>query len=81
MTRTRTESTGSHDANWQVPPKDHPHRLKRMESIQIQTYKPTIISENRRMIEDLCRDLIVNNDHIHVVEQRLRMSINEGLGK
>ena len=33
------------------------------------------------MIEDLCRDLIVNNDHIHVVEQRLRVAINEGLGK
>ena len=33
------------------------------------------------MIEDLCRDLIVNNDHIHVVEQRLRVAINEGLSK
>merc|ERR550534_885877 len=33
------------------------------------------------MIEDLCRDLIVNNDHIHVVEQRLRASINQGLGR
>ena len=33
------------------------------------------------MIEDLCRDLIVNNDHIHVVEQRLRAAINEGLSK
>ena len=52
-----------------------------MESITIQSYKPTIISENRRMIEDLCRDLIVNNDHIHVVEQRLRAAINEGLSK
>ena len=39
------------------------------------------MSDNRRMIEDLCRDLIVNNDHIHVVEQRLRASINQGLGR
>lgn len=76
----RTESVGSHDANWKPPPKDHPV-LKRMESITIQSYKPTIISNNRRMLEDLCRDLIVNNDHIHVVEQRLRVAINEGLKK
>ena len=33
------------------------------------------------MLEDLCRDLVVNNDHIHVVEQRLRACINAGLGK
>ena len=33
------------------------------------------------MIEDLCRDLACNNDHIHVVEQRLRAAINEGLSK
>ena len=33
------------------------------------------------MIEDLCRDFLVNNDHIHVVEQRLRAAINEGLSK
>eukprot|EP00093_Oithona_nana_P007400 07400.XXX_253757_251816_1 [CDS] Oithona nana genome sequencing. len=72
--------SGSHDANWKPPPKDHPG-LKRMESITIQSYKPKIISETRRMIEDLCRDLIVNNDHIHVVEQRLRVAINEGLSK
>ena len=78
--RNRTESTGSHDANWKPPPKDHPV-LRKMESITIQSYKPTIISENRRMIEDLCRDLIVNNDHIHVVDQRLRLAINEGLAK
>lgn len=76
----RTESTGSHDATWRPLPKDHPV-LRRMESITIQSYKPTIISDNRRMIEDLCRDLIVNNDHIHVVEQRMRLCIDEGLGK
>ena len=79
--RQRTESNCSQDANWCPPPPDHPHRLKRMESMSIQTYKPTIISDNRRRIEDLCRDLIVNNDHIHVVEQRLRASINQGLGR
>ena len=77
---SRTNST-PHDANWQVPPIDSPHRLKRMESVLVQSYKPKIISDSRRMIEDLCRDLIVNNDHIHVIEQRLRLSISKGLKK
>ena len=27
--------------------------------------------------EDLCRDLVVNNDHIHVVEQRMRVAIEK----
>ncbi len=39
------------------------------------------LSVCRRKIEDLCRDLIVNNDHIHAVEQRLRYAIDKGLGK
>lgn len=68
-----------HNPNWRVPPKDRV--LKRMESTSLQSYKPKIISEQRRKIEDLCRDLIVNNDHIHVVEQRLRQAIDKGLGK
>ncbi|TRY67567.1 hypothetical protein TCAL_02308 [Tigriopus californicus] len=68
-----------HNPNWRVPPKDRV--LKRMESTNLQSYKPKIISEQRRKIEDLCRDLIVNNDHIHVVEQRLRQAIDKGLGK
>ena len=64
--------------NWN-PPKDR--TLRRMESTSLQSYRPKIITENRRKIEDLCRDLVVNNDHIHVVEQRLREAIRGGLGK
>jgi hypothetical protein len=41
----------------------------------MKTYKPHLISETRRRLEDLCRDLVVNNDHIHVVEMRLRNAI------
>lgn len=72
-----------HEPNWSVPPgtKDNKRTLRRMESISLQSYKPKIISENRRKIEDLCRDLIVNNDHIYTVEQRLRGAINRGLSK
>ena len=28
----------------------------------------------------MCRDLVVNNDHTHVVEQRMRAAIGQGLG-
>ncbi|CAB4063163.1 HK [Lepeophtheirus salmonis] len=71
--------TGSHPNyhnTWQKPAP-----LKRMQSMTLQSYQPKIISETRRKIEDLCRDLIVNNDHIHVVERRMRKAINEGLSK
>ena len=43
------------------------------------TYKTHFITNTRRHVEDLCRDLIVNNDHIHIVEQRLRSAIGKGL--
>ena len=46
-------------------------------SILINSYQPTIITDKRRKIEDLCRDLVVNNDHIHVVEQRMRAAIEQ----
>ena len=32
-----------------------------------------------RLIEDFVRDLMLNNDHIHVLEQQMRDSINMGL--
>ena len=43
----------------------------------MKTYKPHLICETRRKVEDLCRDLVVNNDHIHLVEMRLRDSISK----
>ena len=73
-------ASNEYGCNWKPPPKDHPV-LRRMTSMTIQSYQPNIISENRRMLEDMCRDLVVNNDHIHVVEQRLRHAIGEGLAK
>lgn len=56
--------------------------LKRGESrttITMDSYMPTIITEKRMKIEDLCRDLVVNNDHIHCVEQRMQLAIEQGL--
>ena len=32
-----------------------------------------------RLIEDCVRDLLLNNDHIHVVEQQMRHAIKLGL--
>jgi len=45
----------------------------------MRTYKPHLITERRRRVEDLCRDLVVNNDHIHVMEMRLRAALAKGL--
>jgi hypothetical protein len=41
----------------------------------LETYKPHILSMRRRLIEDCVRDLRLNNDHIHIVEQQMRQSI------
>ena len=46
-------------------------------SILMNSYPPTIITDKRRKIEDLCRDLVVNNDHVHCVEQRMRVAIEQ----
>ena len=56
-------------------------RGESMTTTLINSYQPTIISDKRRKLEDLCRDLVVNNDHIHVVEQRMRVAIEQGLSK
>ena len=42
----------------------------------LETYKPHILSRRRRLIEDCVRDLRLNNDHIHIVEQEMRKSID-----
>lgn len=44
----------------------------------LETYKPHILSHRRRLIEDCVRDLRLNNDHIHIVEQEMRKAIEVG---
>ena len=53
----------------------HSGVFQRSTSVSIASFQPKIITENRRKIEDLCRDLVVNNDHIHVMEMRLRAAL------
>ena len=43
----------------------------------LETYKPNLLTRRRRLIEDFVRDLMLNNDHIHVVEQRMRVAIDQ----
>merc|ERR1719250_162326 len=38
----------------------------------LETYKPNLLTRRRRLIEDFVRDLMLNNDHIHVMEQQMR---------
>jgi len=47
----------------------------------LETYKPNLLTRRRRLIEDCVRDLLLNNDHIHVVEQQMREAIKFGLQK
>ena len=47
----------------------------------METYKPHILSRRRQLIEDCVRDLRLNNDHIHIIEQEMRRSIQQGLSK
>ena len=63
------------DACFRVP------KRKKTSVVLIQSFKPTTVSDTRRQIEDYCRDLIINNDHISQMEQRLRAAIEKGLNK
>ena len=45
----------------------------------LETYKPNLLTRRRRLIEDFVRDLRLNNDHIHVMEQQMRDAIKLGL--
>jgi len=47
----------------------------------LETYKPNLLTRRRRLIEDFVRDLMLNNDHIHVVEMQMRNAIKLGLKK
>merc|ERR1719209_616348 len=47
----------------------------------LETYKPNLLTRRRRLIEDFIRDLMLNNDHIHVLEQKMRDAIKMGLKK
>ena len=47
----------------------------------LQTYKPHILGRRRQLIEDCVRDLRLNNDHIHIVEQEMRRSIEVRISK
>jgi hypothetical protein len=45
----------------------------------METYKPHILSRRRRLIEDCVRDLRLNNDHIHIIEQEMRKAVQVGI--
>ena len=45
----------------------------------METYKPHILTRRRQLLEDCVRDLRLNNDHIHIVEQEMRQAIKVSL--
>jgi len=52
---------------------------KLSEQVTVVTFKSTTLTDKRRQIEDFCRDLVINNDHISRMEQSLRKEIEKGL--
>ena len=50
-------------------------------SVLMPSYKTLTVTDTRRQIEDYCRDLVINNDHISLMERRMRMAIEKGLDK
>ena len=61
------------DACFRVP------KRKKTSVVLLQSFKANTVSDTRRQIEDYCRDLIINNDHISQMEQRLRAAIEKGI--
>ena len=61
-----------------LPPQNKDAPTAQMREV-LETYKPHILTMRRRLIEDCCRDLRLNNDHIHIVEQQMRAAIEQGL--
>ena len=51
------------------------------ELISLKTFQLDLMSERRRRVDWLCRDLLVTNDHIHMIERRLRDAIRAGLDR
>ena len=47
----------------------------------METYKPHVLTRRRQLIEDCVRDLRLNNDHIHIVEQEMRIAIQVSFPK
>jgi len=57
-------------------------RLRRQSSrCSVVSYQQVTRSDRMRRVEDLCRDLVINNDHISLMERRLREAIVKGLSK
>jgi len=63
------------------PPSGWSRGRRKSTAVLMTTYQPQTVSSCRRQIEDYCRDLVINNDHISKMEQRLRAAIDKGLDK
>jgi len=49
--------------------------------VNVVSFVPKTRSDRRRQIEDYCRDLVIENDHISKMEKGLREAIEKGLDK
>ena len=56
-------------------------RRQTSNAILLHSYKSLTVTDTRRPIEDSCRDLVINNDHISLMERKMRSAIERGLGR
>lgn len=45
----------------------------------LEEYAPHILTVRRRMVEECVHDLMLTNEHLHIVEQRMSTAIEQGL--
>lgn len=56
-------------------------RRQTSNAILLHSYQSLTVTDTRRQIEDYCRDLVINNDHISLMERKMRAAIEKGLNR
>lgn len=76
-TRTTSSPTPKTNGNrhWQLL------RRQTSNAILLHSYQSLTVTDTRRQIEDYCRDLVINNDHISLMERKMRAAIEKGLNR
>lgn len=67
--------TSTGNRHWQLL------RRQTSNAILLHSYKSLTVTDTRRQIEDYCRDLLINNDHISLMERKMRSAIEKGLNR
>ena len=69
------KTSGTGNRHWQLL------RRQTSNAILLHSYQSLTVTDTRRQIEDYCRDLVINNDHISLMERKMRAAIEKGLNR